>query len=187
MFTFRQTLTAALVALSGTLINSSAHAIGAAYTFTLDNNGALTITRPLTGTATGSLFGTVTNFSNSTLNFTGYSVGGTFDAANDVLSHTLPTPLFQTLAPFGIFHGDLADFTVTPATPLGLYDLNNGSTSFNTVNLGANGFFLSRNYSVNVVPSTAPAVPEPSSLTALSLGAVGLAVLVLRRRKTSGV
>jgi hypothetical protein len=99
----------------------------------------------------------------------------------------LPTPLFQTLAPFGIFHGDLADFTVTPATPLGLYDLNNGSTSFNTVNLGANGFFLSRNYSVNVVPSTAPAVPEPSSLTALSLGAVGLAVLVLRRRKTSGV
>ena len=182
MLTLRNTLAAALCALSGTLLGSAAQATAPSFTFTLDNGGVLTITQPASGTVTGNLLGTVTNLTNSTLTFTNYSVNGTFDAASDYLAHQFPNPALTSLAPLATFHGDLADFIVSSTTPLGLYDLNGGSTATNTVSLTANGLTIAPVYSVNVVPGAAPAVPEPSSWAVLGVGVFGLGALILRRK-----
>ena len=183
--TARKTL-AALCVLSGTLLAHSAQAAGTGIAFSLDNNGILTITRPTTGTTTGSLLGTVTNNTGSPITLTtgNFTINGTFDSANDFLSPHFPAGFTQSLAASGgVFHGDLVDFKVTPTTPLGLYDLNGGTTAGNTFDLSLAGFSTIRQvYSVNVVPGTASAVPEPSSLAVLGLGAFGLAALVLRRK-----
>lgn len=182
MLTKRNTLAAALCAVSAALLGSAAQAAAPLFNFTLDNGGVLTITRPTSGSMTGSLFGTVTNLTNTPLTFPFYIINGTFDSANDVLSPIFPTPQFNTVGPLGTFHGDFADFLVTSTTPLGLYNLTGGTPASNTIDLSAGGLTISPIYSVNVVPSTAPAVPEPSSFAVLGLGALGLGALILRRK-----
>ncbi len=183
MLTIRKITLAALPVLGGALLlGRPAAAFSPSFTFTLDNNGVLTITRPLTGSTTGSLDGTVVNQTANTLNFN-YSVHGAFDAANDLLQPILLPPF--SLGPQGSTHYDFADFTVTSTTPLGLYDLNGGTTTGNNVSLSDGSLTIPRVYSVNVVAPMQSAVPEPSPLATFSLGALGLGGLFLaaRRRK----
>jgi len=166
-----------------------------AQSFTFDNNGLLTITRPLSGNAVGVLNGTVVNPTdgrligyflaspgNSNLNYLFTDVTSSFNA-------------FYTGGPAvngATYTGGILQIIINSNTELGLYDFNFGGIgnrpTLNLTFIGPNNdeFDIARTFSVNVVAPGA-AVPEPGAVVGALAFVGGLGGLVIRkRRKTSG-
>lgn len=157
-----------------------------AQSVTLDNSGHVVFTRPLSGSTTAYLTGTITNPAGGDLESMIVTAPIMNQTSTGFLSGTLARDLLAYYnspanANGATYTGNLIAFTIDSTTPLGTYDQN----LFGYVPLfevgWSNRASALREFSITV--QAAAAVPEPGEYAVMGIAGLTVCGLMLRARR----
>lgn len=155
--------------------------VSSAATFVLDDPNPI-VARPLSGTATYALTGTITTVGNESIS--NYGGASAFNADETVGIEPVPDDTAFTVLrqPGSSYTGTLFTFDISADTPLGEYATFTGLPNGPVLNVGyfTNGVGSERREIQIPWSVTVQAVPEPGTMAVLGLGA---AALLRKRRK----